>query len=183
MRTLLILWAVLAGLDYSVFAQAAALRPGDAFDLRISGVPDSYERPFAGTYSIADDGTVRIPMLKNSVKATGLTSAELAKSIDDRLVAEKIFAHPTTVILLAAQSRMVTLGGPGMRQGTSIPWSNDLTLRSAIKRAGGLGEYPDERKVKVIREGKIQTFNLKKADKDLNQNPKLLPGDEVEVPD
>ncbi len=35
----------------------------------------------------------------------------------------------------------------------------------------------------MIRDGKIQTFNLKKADKDPNQNPKLLPGDEVEVPE
>ncbi len=139
MRTVLILWVVLAGLDFSTFAQAAALRPGDAFDLRISGVPDSFEKPFAGTYSIAEDGTVRIPLLKNAVKAIGLTSAELGKAIDDRLVAEKIFAHPTTVILPAAPSRMVTVGGPGMRQGTSIPWSNDRpTLRAALEAGGAV---------------------------------------------
>ncbi len=70
-----------------------------------------------------------------------------------------------------------------MRQGTAIEWSPDLTLSSAINRAGGFSEYGNQKKIKVTRDGKSQVFNLKRVDKDPNQNPKLLPGDEVEVPE
>ncbi len=175
----------LAVLAPAALSQTAVLRPGDTFDLRMTGIPDpqTFGVPFAGTWTIADDGTVGIPLLKAPVKAAGLTAAGLEKSIDERLVAEKIFTHPLAVVSLPVQSRRVTLGGPGMRQGTAIEWSPDLTLSSAINRAGGFSEYGNRKKIKVTRDGKSQVFNLARVDKDPNQNPKLLPGDEVEVPE
>ncbi len=183
LRFVPLLLAVFGMMSSKVFSQMATFRPGDVFDMRMTSVPDPYGQPFTGTYTIAEDGTVGIPLLKDSVKAAGLSMDQLVKAIDAQLIAEKIFTHPLAVIQLPPQTRVVTLGGPGMRQGTSINYTSDMTLSSAIMRAGGFSDYGNQKKIKLTRGGKSQFFNLKKADKDPSQNPKLLPGDEVEVPE
>jgi protein involved in polysaccharide export with SLBB domain len=190
MRTLclfLILCSALAMVAPRCPAESVAitLRPGDVFDLRLEGVPDPYGRDFAGTFTVGDDGAVGIPLLnpKDPVKAAGLTAAGLAKAISDRLIAEKIFTHPLAVITLPNQVRSVSIGGPGVRQAGTVNWTPDLTLRSAINHVGGFSDYANQGKIKITRGGKSFVVNMKKADRDPTQNPKLEPGDEVEVPE
>ncbi|RYD84898.1 MAG: hypothetical protein EOP84_04185 [Verrucomicrobiaceae bacterium] len=175
----LALFAALA-LAPAAFGQAA-LRPNDSFEMALSGMPAEFAMEFRGQYTVGDDGNVSIPYV-GAVRASGLTSSQLSRAIERKLVADKIFTQPTVMLMLAAQSRFVTVGG-GVRAPQAVPWSADLTLSSAIKRAGGIGDFGNDKKVKVIREGKVGVFNLRISGKDPSQNPKLLPGDEVEVPD
>ncbi|HEY2341520.1 MAG TPA: SLBB domain-containing protein, partial [Chthoniobacteraceae bacterium] len=98
-------------------------------------------------------------------------------------VKEKIFTHPLAVITLPNQVRSVSIGGPGVRASGTVNWTPDLTLRAAINHVGGLSDYANAGKIKITRGGKSFVVNLKKADKDPSQNPKLEPGDEVEVPE
>jgi protein involved in polysaccharide export with SLBB domain len=179
MKTLLSsFFAALALLAPAGYGQAV-LRAGDVFELRLSGMPIDVASEFAMQYTVSDDGKVGIPYI-GDVRAAGLTTTNFAKAVERKLVADKIFTHPTAVINLQPQSRYVTIGGE-VRSPQPVPWSTDLTLSVAIKRAGGVGEFGSLKKIKVTREGKSIVFNLTKADKDPNQNPKLLPGDEVEV--
>lgn len=164
----------------AAFGQAA-LRPNDTFEMALSGMPVDYSAEFRAQYTVGDDGNIHVPYI-GTIRAAGLTSSQLARAIERKLVAEKIFTKPTVMLMLAAQSRFVTVGG-GVRAPQAVPWSADLTLSSAIKRAGGIGDFGSDKKVKVVREGKVGVFNLRLSGKDPSQNPKLLPGDEVEVPD
>jgi hypothetical protein len=50
-------------------------------------------------------------------------------------------------------------------------------------RAGGPTEFGNLKKVRVSRGGEVRFFDLRRAESDPNQNPKLLPSDEVTIPE
>jgi polysaccharide export outer membrane protein len=178
MKTLLVLLGLLALLAPASYSQAT-LRKGDSFKLVLSGMPAETAQEWMLDYTVGDDGRVKIPYI-GDVNANATSINDFCRNIERRLVAEKIFTHPTAVLILQPQSRFVTVGGE-VRSPSTVPWTPDMTLSQAIKRVGGVGEWGKLTKIKVTREGKSQIFNLKKADKDPEQNPKLLPGDEIEV--
>src|SRR4051812_34373933 len=128
------------------------LRKGDAFDLRIGGVPAEVAAEWSYQYTVGDDGTVKFPYI-GSLRAADSTVANFSRALDRRLVQEKIFTNPTAVVALLPQSRFVTVGGE-VRSPCTVPWSNGLTLWSAVNRAGGRTEWA--KKVKLIRQGKTQ---------------------------
>jgi polysaccharide export outer membrane protein len=181
MRFVALLLLTTFALVSGVFAQAT-LRPNDTFDLQLNGVPPEAAQDFRGIYTVGDDGNVGIPLLKGSMRAAGLTVAQFQKAIEQKLIAEKIFTNPTILINLQARTRFVTVGG-AVRAPQAVDWSADMTLSAAIKRAGGTTEFGSLKKIRILRDGKTAIFNLTRADRDPNQNPKLLPGDEVEVPE
>lgn len=172
--------AVVLALAPRASAQAV-IRPGDLFEMRFSGMPADVAAELAMVYTVGDDGSVEVPLI-GTVRAAGLSTTQFAKSVEAKFVAAKIFTQPTVIVNLQQQSRFVTVGGE-VRAPQVVPWSQDLNLSQAIKRAGGPGEFGNIKKIRVLREGKLMgVFNLRAADKDPNQNPKLLPGDEIEVP-
>ncbi len=157
----------------------AVIRNGDVFELTLSGMPVEYAAEFHLSFTVGDDGEVRIPLI-GGVRATGISTTQLARAIERKLVSEKIFTNPTAVINLQPTSRFVTVGG-AVRNPNSVTWTNDMTLSNAITRASGFGDFANKKKIKLTRDGKVTYFNLTKSEKDPTQNPKLLPGDEVEV--
>src|SRR3954467_7618860 len=114
----------------------ALLRTGDVFDLRLSGMPQEYANEFSFQYTVDDAGEASIPQLRAPIKAAGLSSTQLARGIEKRLVAQKIFTQPTALITTMVTSRFVTVGG-GVRSPGAVPWSQDITISAVIKRAGG----------------------------------------------
>ncbi len=177
MKFYLLVLAGFALLAPAGYAQAL-IRKGDVFDLRLSGMPAETASEFMFQYAVDDSGRVKIPYI-GDVQAGGHSPTDVARTIERRLVAEKIFTQPTALILLQTQSSFVTIGG-GVRAPGVVPWSPDLTLSQGLMRVGGLDEWGRDTKIKITREGKSWMVNLRKKDKDANQNPKLLPGDEVE---
>lgn len=160
----------------------ATLRPGDIFETRLSGMPTEFAAEFSLQYTVGQDGTINVPLI-GEVKAAGLTSTQLERVIQARLVAEKIFTRPTVVINIAPVARYVSVSG-GVRVPQRLQWSPDLTLASSIGNAGGIGDFGDPKKVRVVREGKVLgVFNLKQFVNDPSADPKLLPGDQVIVPE
>jgi polysaccharide export outer membrane protein len=157
----------------------AVIRKGDVFEIRLSGMPVDYAQEFALAYTVGDDGEVRIPLI-GQMRAAGISVTQLARNIESKLVADKIFTNPTCVISLQPASRFVTVGG-AVRAPQAVPWNTDMSLTNAITRAGDFSDFANKTKVKVTREGKVNYYNTKKIDKDPTQNPKLLPGDEVYV--
>lgn len=182
MRRFICLITSLALLGSHLSAQTfATLRTGDVFDMRLSGMPAEYAQEFALQYTVGQDGTVNIPLV-GEVRATGLTSTQLERTIQNRLMAEKIFKQPTVIINVAAVQRFVSVSG-GVRQPQRLQWSPDLTLTSAIGNAGGLDEFSNGKGIRIIREGRaIGQFNWRDLERDPGIDPKLLPGDQVTVP-
>jgi len=163
------------------FAQTVAtLRTGDIFDMRLSGMPAEFAADFAAQYTVNSEGTVNVPLI-GEMKAAGLTAAQLERSIQTKLVAEKIFTRPTVLVNIAQSNRYVSISG-GVRAPQRLLWSSDLTLSSGIGNCGGLGDFGNPKGIKIIREGKISgVFNLKDLQADPAKDPKLLPGDQVVV--
>jgi polysaccharide export outer membrane protein len=179
-RFSLLVLLILSLLGAKSFGQAT-LRPGDVFGLRMSGMPADFAQEFMLTYTISDDGSVDIPYL-GTMRAGGQTVTQFSRTLEKKLVDEKIFTNPTVVLELQPASRFITIGG-GVRGPGAIPWSQDLTLSTALKRAGGTSDFGSTSKIRVTRDGKVTVYNLKRQQKDPTQNPKLLPGDEIDVPE
>lgn len=178
MRYLAIFLLAITGFAGSTFAQAT-LRSNDSFELQLNGPPMEYAADFRGVYTIGYDGNVSIPLI-GPMKAAGLTTSQFARAVEQRLMDEKIFTRPTVLLNLPMQSRFVTVGG-AVRAPQAVPWSGDLTLSSAIKRAGGGTEFANYKHVRVTRDGETRVFDLRPKTKAKEQNIKLLPGDEVEL--
>src|SRR5258708_7821081 len=138
MRAFLLFSLALALLGGRGFGQAV-LRTGDVFEMRLSGMPLEVAGDFAIQYTVAEDGTVNVPLL-GALKAAGNTTTQFSRIVERKFVAEKIFTNPTVTISLQPQSRFVTVGG-GVRAPQAVPWSPDLSLSMAIKRAGGFSDF------------------------------------------
>ncbi len=159
----------------------ATLRPGDSFEMRLSGMDALYSEEFTRQYVVDGNGSVNLPYIK-SVAAAGLTSGQLERSIQQQLVAAKIFTNPTVNITLQTTARVVAVTG-GVRQPQRLAWSPDLTLRTAVDLAGGMGDFAKPKGVRHIRGGKvIGTYDLRQLQKYPGDDPKVLPGDQVDVP-
>jgi polysaccharide export outer membrane protein len=183
MRRIFCLVVLLALLAPRLFGQAiATLRTGDMLDMRLGGMPADYAAEFALQYTVGQDGTINVPMI-GEIKAAGMTSTQLERTIQNRLMAEKIFTRPTVIISIANVARYVSVSG-GVRAPQRLPWNTDLTLSSAIGNCGGLGDFSNGKGIRIIREAKVfGLFNLKEIQKDPAKDPKLLPGDQVVVPE
>ncbi|MGV3533585.1 MAG: polysaccharide biosynthesis/export family protein [Chthoniobacteraceae bacterium] len=159
--------------------QSAVLRVNDSFEMQLGGVPPEYAVEFRLQYTVGDDGNVQVPLI-GSMRAAGLSISRFSDSVAEKLRNDKIFKFPTVAVNLVPQSRFVTVGG-AVRAPQAVPWSQDLTLSAAIMRAGGPTEFGNMKRVRVSRNGQVAVFNVREAEKDPNQNPKLLPSDEVVV--
>jgi polysaccharide export outer membrane protein len=158
----------------------AFLRTGDIFEMNLSGMPGEFAGDFKLQYTIGTEGTVNVPLI-GEVRAAGLTATQFERSVESKLVSEKIFTHPTVLINIAQTMRYVSISG-GVRQPQRLSWSSDLTLSSAIGNCAGLSDFGSPKGIRIIREGKIfGVFNLTELQKDPSKDPKLLPGDQVLV--
>jgi polysaccharide export outer membrane protein len=158
----------------------ATFRPGDVFEMKLSGVPEDLGRDFQGGYTVSQDGNVNIPLI-HEIRVIGLTPPQVEKLIQSKLVAEKFFTNPGVNINTSPNSRFVVIGG-GVRAPQRLAWSPDLTLRSAVELAGGLTDWGSWKGIRLIRDGKPTVYDARKFDRDPAQDPKLLPGDQVIVP-
>jgi polysaccharide export outer membrane protein len=153
------------------------LRAGDSFQLRLSGMPAEDAAAFPPEYTIGQDGMINITYA-GQIRAAGLTQSQLERTIENRLVSEKIFRDPTANVIVQAGARYVTIGG-NVRGPGRQPWSSDLTLLSAISAAGGPSDFAG-RRVNLIRGGQVTTFDIRKLNKNPSEDPKLFPGDRID---
>lgn len=160
-------------------SSSVVLRPNDVLELRLSGMPPDDAQQFSGTaYTIGGDGQVSIPYA-GTLQAAGRTPSELERAIERTLIDKKIFRWPTATINVVTSLRYVVIGG-NVRGPSRMPWSADLSLMSAIAAAGGKGDFAGK-KINLIRDGAIQVYRFDKLEKDPSQDPKLLPGDQVDL--
>lgn len=158
-------------------AEGAAFRAGEAFELRLSGMPVEDAAQFSQQFTIGGDGFINIP-LAGQIRAAGLTQSQLERAIERKLVDERIFTRPTATIIVAPSARFITIGGQ-VRAPQRMAWTADLTLNSALVSAGGAGDFAGD-KVKLTRGGKVTIFSRKRLAKTPEEDPKLLPGDMIE---
>jgi protein involved in polysaccharide export with SLBB domain len=179
MRFFLLLALFCAGLAPAVFADAV-LRPGDPVDMKISGVPTEEQTQVNNIYTVDADGMVNMPYI-NKVRAAGLTPGQLATEIENDYRSAKIFTNPTITIMMQPQARFVNVGG-AVHAPTRVPFTEDMTLLAAINAAGGFNDFADQKRVRLLRGSEAKVFDVRQFRRDPSLDPRLQPGDRVEVP-
>src|SRR5690349_8316734 len=98
-----------------------------------------YDSPeFTRTVRVGTDGTIRLPMLKQRVKAEGLLPSELETSVAEALKSEQLVVDPfVTVTMAEYHSRPISVAG-AVKNPTTFQAIGNVTLLEAITRAGGL---------------------------------------------
>jgi polysaccharide export outer membrane protein len=105
---------------------------------------------------VNDNGQLEVPYI-GLVQAAGRTSKELAFTIKEAL--EKEYYYHATVIIAVdhvsekSRGRVYVSGsvkGPGPQE---IPPDESYTVSKAVIRAGGFGDFANQRKVRVTRKG------------------------------
>jgi len=100
-----------------------------------------YDSPeLTRTVRVNADGTIRLPMLQQHIKAAGLYPEELEKTITQALVSEQVLVDPiVTVSVVEYLSRPINVVG-AVRTPVTFQDTGVVTLLDAITKAGGLAE-------------------------------------------
>jgi polysaccharide biosynthesis/export protein VpsN len=153
---------------------AAQLRPGDTMTVSLLGIPE----PITSSVQIDEQGLIRLQYI-GAIKAAGLNTAELSQSIRDTYIAKNFYT--ALDVSVNVTERYIYIGGEVQRPGR-IPWSPDLTLSKAVQSAGGFSLYAKETKVTLTRDNKAYDFDVKLAQRQPLEDPRLFPGDSIQVP-
>ena len=144
------------------------------------------EKDLSAEVVVRPDGFITLPLLED-IKVTGMTPAELKEKV--RAEASKLVTDSSvTVIVKQINSRKVFITGHVARPG-AYPLTAPMTVLQLIALSGGLLEFADRRKIRVMRVDRLSgaethLVNYKQLahGEDLRQNIELKPGDTVIVP-
>jgi len=179
-RFFLSLTSLLIALPASLLAGEPELKPGQSFQMRISGVPADEIALVNQKYGISDEGSIRLPYLTGQLAAAGLKPSELARKIEAAYREAQIFTRPTIQVDVSggegSGERYVTVIGEVKASG-SIIYQPGLTLVAAIAQSGGFTDFAKTGDIKVTRGDKV-TYHNASDDKD---NLQLQPGDIVTI--
>lgn len=133
---------------------------------------------------IRPDGKITLPLL-GDVEATGRTPMELRDALTQSL--KEYMNNPVvTVIVVEATAASAYVVGEVAHPG-AVKLDGAVTVLQALALAGGLKDFANEKKIRVLRKGTtgVQTiaFNYRDAMNGHGAPLYLRPGDTVVVPD
>lgn len=166
---------------------AQTIGPDDLVALSVYDAPE-----FSRTIRVGPDGSIRLPMLKEKVKADGLLPAQLEVSIADALKKEQLLVDPfVTVTMVEYHSRPISIAG-AVKKPVTFQAVGQVTLLDALTQAEGLspeagGEIlisrpsPDgDKKASLVQRIPVKGL-IDAADPELNV--KLFGGEDIRVPE
>jgi len=167
---------------------AQRIGPNDLVALSVYASPE-----LTRTVRVGPDGTMRLPMLKQRIKAAGLLPVELEARIAGALGDEQILVDPVVTVTIAEyHSRPISVAG-AVKSPITFQAAGPVTLLDALTRAGGLSpEAGPEVLVSRVQPGEdgspvalVQRIPVKSlidaADPDANL--RLSGGEEIRVPE
>ncbi|MSU60219.1 MAG: polysaccharide export protein [Pedosphaera sp.] len=129
---------------------------------------------------VKEDGNITLPLIR-AVKALGKTQGELQKEIRDRYV-PKYYVRLNVIVKNQPMDLYYYVTGE-VRSPGAKPYISDTTVTKAISVAGGPTEWARPSRVQLLRGDKTKvTVDLKKATADSSLDPKVFPGDTINVP-
>jgi polysaccharide export outer membrane protein len=162
--------------------------PDDLIGISVYDAPE-----LTRTVRVGADGTIRLPMLKQRIPASGLFPSDLETTVAEALKKEDIFVDPiVTVSVVEYRSRPINVVG-AVKLPLTFQSTGTITLLDALSRAGGLSDTAGA-EVLVSRsqpgaDGNSVLLTRRIAVKDLidaadpELNIKLEGGEEIRVPE
>jgi len=154
-------------------ASSAVLRSGDNLTVTLQGVPD----PSVNTVQIGEQGVITLPYVGN-VAAAGVSTGDLSQRIRETYIGRNIYT--TVDVSVSVTERYVYVGGEVGHPGRII-WTPDLTASKAVEAAGGFSLYAKQTAVNLVRDKASFSVDIKLAQKEPSQDPRLMPGDSLQV--
>ena len=179
MKRIALIWL---GLAISAIAALplVKLEAGDAIELTVRGIPPGEQQGMNGSYTVDDQGGVRLPLLDAPLKAGGLTAREFARAAERAYRKAGIYTAPAIEVVAKGQiekeGAMISVGGHVTRDGR-YPFQKGMTVLQAIDGAGGRNEFAS-RNIKLFRKGKCVCLDFNELS---HKNIKLEPGDSLQV--
>ena len=167
---------------------AQKIGPRDLIAIQVYDSPE-----LTRTVRIGADGMVRLPMLKQHIKAEGLMPNELEGVVAQALQDEGLIVDPFVTITVAEySSRPISVAG-SVKAPLTFQAIAPVTLLEAITRAGGLTPEAGSEilisKAQAAPDGELQSLIQRVSVKalidaaDPEANLKLTGGEEVRVPE
>ncbi|MEP2777578.1 MAG: polysaccharide biosynthesis/export family protein [Luteolibacter sp.] len=158
------------------------IESGTSVQVTIMGVPAGEQSSINGLYPVSQSGNINMPYI-GAVRAAGMEPETLAAAIQSKYRTAEIYSNPTIQVIdtrgaAGVKEQMIHVGGQVRRTGP-VNWQKNLTIYQAVQSAGGATEFGSLKRVKLYRNGKMQTFDL--------TNPQFMrvpmePNDTIEVP-
>jgi polysaccharide export outer membrane protein len=158
------------------------LGPLDTISIEVDGMPDllQYQR---NQVVVDGQGMIAYP-LAGSVSAAGLTTTQLARTLEERMRENHVRNPRVNVNLVTQASNVVTVGGEVNKPGL-YPVANEMTLMQAVALASGVNDNAESSVVLVFRDVGSQhyvgLYNLKAISYGNYADPKIYPNDKVIV--
>lgn len=115
--------------------QEYLISPEDQLEIYVLDVAE-----LSRQYRVSGTGMIAIPLLQEPIAAAGMTTAQLASVIGEKLKAAGMVEHPQVTVQVA-QSRLHSVAIAGaVKQPQIYPTLGKTTLLDAISQAGGLAE-------------------------------------------
>jgi len=162
-------------------AMGQSIQVNQTLEIKVLGVPPSEQARLNSAYQVSSSGTVTLWEI-GVIKASGRTPNQLATAISEAYKARGIYTSPNFQVTTPTDGALVqkrfTVGGQVKVPGPK-PFTNGITLYTAVQTAGGKTPFGATNRVRLFRDGKVSLYNLKD---DRHKNVKILPGDVIEVP-
>ncbi|SNB75485.1 polysaccharide export outer membrane protein [Arboricoccus pini] len=144
------------------------LGPGDQVRLIVFNEPQ-----LSGDFRVSDSGTIDMPLL-GAVKATGLTTDQLAKNVTDQLKGRNLLTDASVAAEVSAYRPIFVLGevnNPGQ-----YPFQPGMTVLTAVALAGGFTYRAFQDYGTVIR-----TSDQASTENRIARSGRLEPGDVLNI--
>jgi polysaccharide biosynthesis/export protein len=126
----------------------------DLLDIYIVDVQE-YSRP----YRVAPDGTIRLPLLREPIKAAGQTPAALGDVISEQLTKGRLLNDPRVLVeVKESPSHVIAITG-AVKAPQNYQLFGRTTLLNVLSQAGGLTEEASN--TAVVTRGDISSWLLK----------------------
>jgi len=155
-------------------AEVARFHVGETVNVIFSGIPDVIPEH---DEQIKEDGTINLPLI-DSVKAVGKTAGELQAEIHDLYVPQFYVRLTVTV---KPGDLIYYVRGEVKSPGRQL-YIGETTVTKAITSAGDFTDYASHTVNLIRANGAVIEVNVDKALKNPELDPKVYPGDQVNVP-
>jgi polysaccharide biosynthesis/export protein len=158
---------------------ALELHAGDLIAVSVYDAPE-----LTRTIRVDPDGTIRLPLLAEGVKAAGLMPRELEAGLASALKSEEILVDPLVKITVVEyHSRPISVMG-AVRRPVTFQADGVVTLLDALSRAEGLTEDAGP-EILVTQNDRVQHIAVKQLlnEADPVVNLRLTGNEEVRVPE
>ncbi|MEI7851136.1 MAG: polysaccharide biosynthesis/export family protein [Kiritimatiellales bacterium] len=150
------------------------LRPMDPVTINLLGIP--VEKQIETV--IDEKGNLTIPYINDPVKASGLTTSELERKIQQIYTEGQIYRNITVNVITTAKIYYVE--GEVLRP-QEYPLTRRITLMQAVAAAGGYNDYANRNKVTITRNGQVMKFDIKAIENHPERDVPVEAGDRIKV--